>query len=263
MILTKSQMRDVIRRNLNQVPPFDSGTGVQGMAPTGYESPTNPQINDAISKAISWINQETGFHAQDISYPVLAQTANGPFILYENLLNWAGFASQTVNSVKRLIWDDGTGNPMALRASDYRDLDIQQVQWQQTPPGTPQLFWMTGYSIYLYPAPSVAGTIRMFVGDAIVSFIADNDRIDQLPEDLQGTITDYATWIICTGPMAGYVEQQQRSETYRRLVFGYPQGNVVGWIEKIRNWKSGQNEEYDFGFQIASYRRGNKAFIHK
>jgi hypothetical protein len=238
-LLTRAQFRDAIRRDLQIIPPWDTGTGLQGDVPATQPNPSNPTINQAIQNAIDDINNATGFHVSSVAYPVAAQTASVPYSVSIAQLTPLQVAS--VADIKQLIWDDGTNTPFELTPTDYNALDRVRNTYYNMPPSTPIGFYVEGYSLYVWPAPLLAGTLRMLCGTGITGFATDGDTIDQLYSGFQNVV-QYQTNVRLSKLQTMDAEAQERAANFLP--------DALLGIEQIKAWKRNQGGQVQPSLQF-------------
>lgn len=191
--------RDEIRRRLGQVPPIDTSLdGAQaGDAPTWEPSPSNPLLDQCIREACSLITTECGVvdNGNIISVSVNAQTDSVPYMVMLN--NLTGVPSDQVVTVKGAWWADISGSgdrPLVPQSFAARE----RVSWRDwsRAPGLPAWYAVDNYRVYVMPAPSTAGTLKLRVG---LGLIAPDDDISQfhgLPADYVPRILDVVTFML-------------------------------------------------------------------
>lgn len=197
IFITRPNMRDSIRRKKGLTPPIDTLDGANiGDEPAGESWPGNVLLNQAIADSIREINRRTGFHSlTTLSIPVPAVTADGPQFFSLSGHVWG--TQNTINSIKRVVWNDGSGNLIRLRPNDYRKMDRQWENIDRQQPCVPRYFFLEGYQLAIFPASSVVGTLQIWAGTGLINFCNDLDTLDELPIDYQEVIEDLAVVKLC------------------------------------------------------------------
>jgi hypothetical protein len=236
MSLNRAQLRDVIRHHLGKRTALDDDptTGKAGDPAAKHPWPPSALINEQLDEAISQINVEAGFaEVSDLSVPVAVGTATPQGIPLRTVGLDQGLSLGQVNEVRRAYWDDGaTTRRLTPIARDELDRDGQQFQaW---PVGTPTRFALDGYSLYLYPGVSVAGTLVLIVGTGILGFKTDADFIEQLPNDYHPTIPRLAAGLVAA-TLTEDLEMQNTSKF--NLALG------LSGTAKIKKWVARRNVE--------------------
>lgn len=264
-LYTRAEFRDSIRRKMGIVPPIDvSMSNPAGAQPTNFPDPTNQQINDALTDAISDINRECGFHVTGFLVPVAAQagTIVGPFGIYLGDLqpNTSTTPILSPNArvldVLRVLWVPDSSVIPVLIQPVYRDsIDRSGVsQYYSAYPSQPQQWYVEGYVLYITPAQSETGKYYLTCGTGIADFGCDDGVIDQIPYDYQN-IFEYAAIVnIAIGkPMD--VEAQSLVQMYA------PKASAG--INRFKEWKLGGTGAPQPTMAFQSYRNsyGNRRVV--
>lgn len=237
--ITRGDYRDAIRRKIGIVPPIDAGLGPSGALPLGQSYPDNAVLNQCIADAIRTINRRCRLHETNgITVSLSAQTANGPLV--QPLTGLIGCATQTsINTVQRLIFTDSAGNVTRLAATNFFEEDRRRYLFDTLAPGTPQFYFIQGYQLFIYPAPSLAGTLTIWAGTAITQMSDDVSVIDQLPSDYLQAVEDWGALFVCmympTSPRPPLPGLLQRLPLWKEM--------AEKEIAEILEWHNGLMEE--------------------
>jgi len=199
LTITRPNLRDAIRRKLGVTPPIDVIPGaIAGEEPLGEVWPGNALVNQGIADALRLMNRHCGWHSlTNVSIPVIASAASVIGPQFFSLAGHVGSPTQnTIYDVRRVVWDDGTGSPFRLTPKSFYDLDRQAVAFDQVGAGTPQYFFVEGYQLAVYPAPTVNGSLLLYAGTGLIGFCSDIDTLDELPVDYQAVIEDIAVVLL-------------------------------------------------------------------
>lgn len=199
--ITKAQMRDNIRQNLNKRTSLDEDpvNGKVGEPAPTQPFPSNNAINSAITKAISKINVKAKFNEiQNINLAVPPTTNSGPQTFDIRTIGTdQGLSTGQINEIRSVWWIDSiTGTPVRVYPVARDEMDRDDTNYMAWPPSTPRRFSMDGYSLSLYPGSSVGGTLMLIVGTGIVGFVTDTDTIETLPIDYHPVIEWEATTLV-------------------------------------------------------------------
>jgi hypothetical protein len=250
-LMTRPEFRDAIRRDLQIVPPIDTGVPgtVPGQQPTNAPNPTNAQINQCIQQAISDINRFSGFHVNQITttVPAVDSSTLGP---YGTSMLSLGTMSGSVNDIRRVLWtpSDPTGVPQLLFPVNRNALDRGEVStYYNVAPGMPQMWYIEGYALYITPAPSMAGTLTLTAGTGVLGLQGETDTLDQCPADLQ-YVVEYQAVVRLSKLSTMDIEAKERAQ-----MFG--EDAAIG-MRQFAAWIEGQSGvvQPTLGFQ--SYRGG-------
>lgn len=237
---TRQEFRDSIRRKLGIIPPIDVvGTAaLPGDQPTNYPYPTNMQINDALLGAVSDINRECQFHVQQYTVPVppFPAGSRGPFQLDLSNLNPNTFGVLVspvghVNDVLRVLWVPTGGIQQLLTPSNRDYLDRAGIgDYYSDVASVPKTWYVEQYSLYLLPAPVVAGTLVLTLGTGIVGLDCEDSVIDQVPIDFQD-VFEYQAIVRLAKTQTLDVEAQERAS-----MFG---ADAVLGMHQLKAWREG------------------------
>lgn len=248
--LNRAQLRERIRRDrLGIVTPIEMNlsTAAEGDAPTYQPDPSNNVINAAIEEALSEINGDIFFSGSSGMIPiVVAAQTTGPYYqidLQTAITSYTGTAQ--INNVSHAQWTPDDGNATRLIAKSFRELDRDRGDWMNAPVGVPQNYIIDSYNLYIYPAPSSAGTLNLMTGLSMLSPVDDTDTIGQLPADYHPTIMDMAA-VRCIRTMIGNIEMQAR------LPILVPQ--IIEGKRLIRRWYISQMQDRQDGVTHRSNR---------
>jgi len=190
----RAEMRDDIRSDLDIAPPStwpvgDTRYGPPGAQPLYRPKPTNEQINRALNDMLDIVNNKTGFHGTTIFYPVPAQTQQGYLFipLDMNVFNTPGVSGQNLNTVRRVLWDNGTyntGGPTnwtQVLPTDAIYFDRNQSIQDNAPASTPEWYFLRDGGLWITPAPSIGGYFQIGGGTGSLAMMSDTEFIDQIP----------------------------------------------------------------------------------
>ena len=249
-LLTLAQMRDAVRRELNITPPIDEAIpgAREGDCPTAWPHPSNALINQSVRWAISKINRQTGFIGSNdfITLAIAAQTANYPLqiSLQANVPNTATFQINTVRRVSFLA--TGAVTETLLFPTTMYQLDREERPWASIPPAAPRFYLIEGGTLWLTPAPNVAGTLRLMCGLGLISPQVDTDTLGQLPSDYYPVVID----IVKAHLQANQIEDAVSEAALRVSIPQAEQG-----IRDIAEWLGGQAETLQPSLIFESHRR--------
>lgn len=197
---TRPIMRDRIRRAVGVTPPADTQPlGVVGEAPLGQPTPTNAELNQAISDAISWINDKLGFVGSTaVKLTVPAYSGTGvQFIPLTGAGPGSGTLQNNINTVQKAVWNQGDGSALfQLRATDAAEKDQSGTSWDNTPASVPRVYMVERYQFGLLPGAQTAGTVQLFAGTSVYTFCGDADVLNILPKDYELVLENVATLFI-------------------------------------------------------------------
>lgn len=164
--LTRAQGRDAIRIKMGQIPPiYDGSAGAAGAQPTRWPRPLNAELNIFIDEAVAWFSTklDLGSDPLPVSFPVPAQTADGPFVL--RLQNLAPFGS--VTSIRYVSWRESGGTAQMLDPVSQEEMDRDNVVLEESAVGTPRRFLVSGGNLLIDPAPEAAGELLIRSGSVL------------------------------------------------------------------------------------------------
>lgn len=198
--LTKAQMRDSIRQNLNKLTSLeeDPVTGRVGEPATTHLFPSNDLIDKALTKALAQVNREAGFNEiQNVTLAVPIGTTTPQTFDMRTIGTDQGLSAGQINELRSVWWVDASvGKPVRVYpvARDEMDRDNTNYMWWDA--STPRRFSLDGYTLSLYPGSSLGGTLSLIVGNGIVGFVTDTDTIETLPMDYHPVIEYLATMLV-------------------------------------------------------------------
>ncbi len=255
-ILTRAELRDRCRRQyLGITPPVDSG-GVIGAAPTYSPDPSNPVLNDCIDAAISTVNDAAKLTANTaVAVPVAATTLQwGPTEIDIKDLGDAG--RNGLNDIKRCVWNDGTNPPWPMKATTFEKWDQQNASSlfgygctldAMPPMQWPRWYYIAGnYKLFIFPSPTVGGTLQMYVGTSILSPLGDSDYIEGLP-------ADYNVDICLGAAVMWYRSRTDDTNAQAKLTNYNPMW--AGAVNKIVAWYNGQLQDFQASLTLMTNRR--------
>lgn len=237
---TRQEFRDSIRRKLGIIPPIDviGVAALPGEQPTNSPYPTNMQINDALLGAVSDINRECQFHVQQYTVPVPPFPGNsrGPFQLDLSNLNPNTVGTLVspvghINDVLRVLWVP-TGGIQTLLSPSNRDYQDRAgvTEYYSDVASVPQSWYVEQYSLFIFPAPSAAGTLLLTLGTGIVGLDCEDSVIDQVPIDFQD-IFEYQAIVRLAKTQTLDVEAQERAQ-----MFG---ADAMLGMRQFKEWRQG------------------------
>ncbi len=257
-LLTRAEFRDQIRRYIGIVPPVDVPLvgALPGEQPTNYPTPTNMQINQCLVDAIANINRECQYHVNTFRVPVAAadNASYGPFQL--SMEDFVPNTSATalvnprglINDIQRLLWTPSGGVPVIIQPITRDQLDRNFVsQYYATPPSQPNLYYVEGYSVFITPAQSEAGTYTFTCGTGLVGLSSDGDTLDQCPDQFQDIFVYEAIRLLAMTQTLD-LEAQERYVMYGQMA----DRGKKSWKEWRHNLSGTQQPTLSF----VSYRTG-------
>ena len=249
-LMTRAQYRDAIRRDMGLPVASDKGGPVGDPAST-HPRPTNDVLNQKLSDAVEMFNLEGGFSvAVNIPVTVAAQTADGPYAVALWTLGAASDMQQgAVYEVRRVAWDDGSGNRLRLQPLSRDSMDRNRREWENTPPATPTGFWIEGNQLYVSPAPAAAGTLYLYAGTGVMDFDSDSDILESFPAALQTGI-EYLTVALVASSMPTDPEMDVIAASYMDKAQYY--------LTKAKAMRQEQNVMLQSRASVGSYRRGGR-----
>lgn len=186
---TRPVMRDRIRRQMGVTPPIDNlPLGVAGEPPMGQPTPTNAEINNAITDSIRWINDKVGFNgstAVNISVP--AYTGIGPqYISLTGVGTGSGTNQNNIDAIQKAVWNPGSGQALVpLFATSQAEQDRLETNWDNMPASVPQVYLWERYQVGILPGAQTAGTLQLYCTTAVYDFCSDTDILVSLPIDYE------------------------------------------------------------------------------
>lgn len=249
--VTRLTLRDAVTIKLFGWCPFGKNQGAQGDLPTGkgFDWADMNLWNQAISETISDVNVRSKFHTTvNLSVPVGATLQVGPqFIPLQGIQGCP--TEQSINTVRRVVWYDNNGGGLAstppLIPISFQEEDRLSETYDNYQVGTPNMFGIVGYSIFLLPGSANGGYLSMYAGTAITQFVGDTDYIDQLPNDYLPTIVLGAAMRVAQSNL----DKQNMAVLYPELKRDYYEalGLTNAWIGE-------QNEGHQPSFGVVSGR---------
>jgi len=243
--MTRAEMRDWIRRMLGIIPPVDTSdtSALPGQEPTQQPYPTNALIDQAIENAARHVNLSLGIIVDTTvrQISVAAQTADGPYrIGLDSLQTGSG----SVWGVREAFWNNGSSDSPLTPAS-FRDLNRDGEAWTDTEAGTPTRFIVEGLSLYLYPAPSAAGTLKLRCSTGLMGPRLDSEGFVGLPDELHTELL-YIALVELAVTLAGDVEMAQRARGFS--------DRAASGIDLIARTLNSANDRYQPGITTITYR---------
>lgn len=248
--MTRAQFRDAIRRDMGLPVASDKGGKIGDPAST-HPRPANFLIDQKLTDAVERFNLEGGFAvANNVAVTVAAQTANGPYAVPLWTLGASmGMQQGATYEVRRVSWDDGSGNRLRLQPSSPEALDRVRREVDNTPPANPTHYWIEGNILYVEPAPASAGTLYLKTGTGVLDFEDDNDILESFPANLQVGI-EYLTVVLVALSQPSDPEWQVIAASYK------PQADE--YLMKASANRQEQNVMLQARASVASYRRGGR-----
>lgn len=246
MHMNLAEMRDWIRRQLGKTPAIDV-PGIEDARP-GQPAPFQPEpsnalINQCIRNAVGVVNRRFGINVQSqVGVAVAAQTDDGPYSI--KMDGFDNVPPGSVNHILRMWYDDGSTS-QKLKPVDFQDLNRSKVEYQTQDPSTPRHYWLNGYYVYVYPAPSTAGTLYAMVETGMLSPVDDEDDFQALPGDHYETLLCIAAQEIAR-ISAGDAEMQARAN----LLMPY----MTDGQDALSKWAGRKSREFQGAFKHANYR---------
>lgn len=197
---TRPYMRDRIRIAMGVTPPSQTlPLGVVGEAPMGQTTPTNAEINQAITDAISRLNTRVGFNGStSVVVTVPAASANGvQYFPMQGMGTGSGSQQNNINSIQKCVWNPGPGQALIpLVATSQAELDRLQYAWDNYPPAVPQFYMVERYQLGIVPPAQTAGTLQLYAGTSVYDFCSDTDVLNELPVDFELVLEQLATLLL-------------------------------------------------------------------
>lgn len=236
--LTKAQMRDNIRHNLNKLTSMDEDpvTGIVGNPATTHPWPSNGLINSCLLKALAEVNRRAGFNEiQNVNLPVPIGTSTPQTFDIRTIGLTQGLAAGQINEIRSVWWIDSVAStPRRVYPVARDEMDRDSINYMAWSPSTPRRFSMDGYTLSLYPASSLGGTLMLIVGNGIVGFVTDTDTIETLPMDYHPVIEYVATRLVALTQSTD-VEMDKSAQTFGAL--------AVAGIMDVEKWVLRKNVE--------------------
>lgn len=197
---TRPMMRDRIRRQMGVTPPIDNlPLGVAGEPPMGQPTPTNAEINNAITDAIRWINDKVGFNGSTaVNLSVPAYTGVGPqYISLTGVGTGSGTNQNNIDAIQKAVWNPGTGQALVpLFSTSQAEQDRLQTNWDNQPAAVPYLYLWERYQIGVLPGAQTTGTLQLYCTTAVYDFCDDTDILVSLPVDYELILEQYAVLLL-------------------------------------------------------------------
>lgn len=197
---TRPYMRDRIRIAMGVTPPSQTlPLGVVGEAPMGQTTPTNAEINQAITDAISRLNIRVGFNGStSVVVAVPAASANGAqYFPMQGMGPGSGSQQNNINSIQKCVWNPGPGQALIpLVATSQAELDRLQYAWDNYPPAVPQFYMVERYQLGIVPPAQMAGTLQLYAGTSVYDFCSDTDVLNELPVDYELVLEQMAVLLL-------------------------------------------------------------------
>lgn len=249
-VMTLAQYRDAIRIDMGLPVASERGGKVGDPAPT-HPRPTNKVINQKLNDAVEKFNLEGGFTvANNVAVSISAQTANGPYSFSLWTLGAdAAMRQGTTYEVRRVRWDDGSGNRLRVEPASIEAMDRARREVDNTPPAIPTCFWIEGNLLYISPAPASAGTLYVKVGTGVVDFDDDGDILESFPASVQPGIEYLAVELIALSQPSD-PEMQVIAASY------HPQAEY--YLNLARAMRQEQSTMQQARASVGSYRRGGR-----
>lgn len=255
---TRPYMRDRIRIAMGITPPSQTQPlAVVGEAPMGQPTPTNSEINQAITDAISRLNTIVGFNGTtSLVVPVPAATGNG--VQYFPMQGMIGGSKQNnIDSIQKCVWNPGQGQSLIpLRPTSAAELDRLQYAWDNYPPAVPRLYMVEQYQLGIVPPAQTAGTLQVYAGTAVYDFCSDTDVLNELPVDYQLVLEQLATLLLSQ-------RRPQEPSAISRIQFlggqdgtGESSGQVYAGIKLLQKFYNDTTEQETKGIGMKDLRRG-------
>lgn len=236
--LTKAQMRDSIRHNLNKLTSLeeDPVTGTAGNPAITHPWPSNDLINSCLLKALSEVNRRAGFNEiQNVNLPVPIATSTPQTFDIRTIGLTQGLSAGQINEIRSVWWiDSAAGTPRRVYPVARDEMDRDSINYMAWSPSTPRRFSMDGYTLSLYPGSSLGGTLMLIVGNGIVGFVTDTDTIETLPMDYHPVIEYVATRLVALTQSTD-VEMDKSAQTFGAL--------AAAGIMDVEKWVLRKNVE--------------------
>lgn len=236
-------MRDWVRRMLGIVPPIDTSDpdAQVGDTPIQQPYPSNSLINQVIGSTADWVNTEVGLVTDSAirSISVSAQTADGPYRVD------LGTLADDPYGVREAWWNNGT-NDLHLTPTSFAELDRRGFIWPDEGVSTPQYLVVEPGSIFIHPAPSAAGTLKLRCANGICGPVSDSDGFKNLPHALV-THMLYNVIVELAATLADDAGMAARAQAFA--------GRAQVGLSAIGRHIAGFNEQHQPGIVPEPYRR--------
>lgn len=238
--MNRAEMRDHVRRLLGIRPPIDTSDpdAKPGDEPLQQPYPHNALINQVIRSTAALLNATLGIVIDGTvrEEHIPAQTANGPY------QHRVGFEDDY--GVLEAWWNDALLTPIT-----FVDLDRQGVVWPAEPPSTPRYVIVEGMSLYLFPAPNAAGTLKLRCQRGMSGPISDTDTFHHLPQEFHELIM-YLVVVELADSLADDIEMATRARAFTE------KARVA--VDAIARWVNTQNMRYQQSMTALPYRHGGR-----
>lgn len=235
-------MRDWVRRMLGIVPPIDTSDpdAVVGACPLQQPHPSNVLINQVIDSTASYLNSAfnivTDSEVKEVSIP--GQTANGAYALDMTQI------SEDAYAVREAWWSTGSYD-VPLLPITFNDLSRDNEMWASATPSTPAYLIVEGTGVYLYPAPSAAGTLKARCQRGILGPMTDNVGFAGIPRELETNVL-YTVLVELALVMAGDAEMASRASAFSN--------RAAAGMDAIARWVANNNLRYQPAIGAVPYR---------
>lgn len=233
--LTRAQMRDRIRRNLQLFPLTDiSGlTSDQGAAYSVQPYPHDALLNQCLNEAVDAVNSIVRVAPVTVvTVTVPASTQPGPaYVDFSPSLLDLADVSEALN-VDWQPTSPANAKLLRLEPYDYYAPTRVYVPLDPLPPAPhPDQWFQIGSQIGLTPPPNQAGTLYVTQQEGLTYPVTDADTLDTfLPTTYHRAIYFLATAFVCNIQTSD-VEMAGRGQWF------YAQGMAI--VQQIYDWKNG------------------------
>jgi len=195
-LLTLAEIRDDIRRFYNGRCPSDSGDlSLVGQPFANQPHPSNQLINMCVQRAVSEVNRKVRWGSSVLTTAITLQTANGPLAV--PLTQFQTQGGPQINIVRRAWWNDSVNNSVLLYPRSIDAIERDRIDWMDQAPGIPNLYWVEGYTLYLWPAPNLDGTLGVRAGMGLLAPLSDVDTVKECPADYLPVFEDIVMAEVC------------------------------------------------------------------
>ena len=231
---------DWIRRSVGVVPPIDRGVGDAGEEPSWQPFPSNALLSQAVDHACRIINREIGLGEgpEVISISVGVQTVS-PYVM--SLGNVPLMARGSVTTVRRVWWE----NELLRSTTLYKETQ-QRRNYIDEAVGTPVDYAVEDYKLYIMPAPSAAGTLKLMVGAAVLGPKGLRDGFHGLPSAYETVPLSIASAMVA-GILASDAEMIARKPNLDAM--------AAAELDSLREWAAFKDEAGPGGFEFDAYHR--------